>query len=266
MSPEATSAPRRSRLKRDELRSLLLDAGEQIIAEEGLGAEAGSITFRKVFDRIEAEHGLKFTNASVIGRIWTNLADYRADVLAAAAKEFAMSELDAVAANVIPALDGRSLDRVDDREWILGELCRVGSEVAFDSLHDGKGWVPWLGVLLASQPEQPTAEEVRIREAAISALREANLRWEETHTSLLAAIGFRLRPPFTMEQFIWATGALTEGYLIADALIDALEPISLPTGAGGAEQEWTSYSLAFCAIARSFFEIDPDWTPPTSSD
>jgi hypothetical protein len=40
--------------------------------------------FKSAFDRVEAETGVKLSNASVIGRVWGNLVDYQTDVLSRA--------------------------------------------------------------------------------------------------------------------------------------------------------------------------------------
>jgi len=72
---------RRPRQSRAELRSLLLGAGQSILLDEGLGTVADALNFKRAFARVEAETGIRLSNASVIGRVWENLADYQTDVL-----------------------------------------------------------------------------------------------------------------------------------------------------------------------------------------
>ena len=54
---------KRPRISREELRALLLAKGQAILQEEGLGSGAVSLTFKKVFDRVEADTGVHLTNA-----------------------------------------------------------------------------------------------------------------------------------------------------------------------------------------------------------
>jgi len=61
------SKVQRPRRSRDELRALLMDVGQSILLEEGLGARADTLTFKRAFERIRADTGVGLTNASVIG-------------------------------------------------------------------------------------------------------------------------------------------------------------------------------------------------------
>ncbi len=72
---------KRQRHNREELRALLLDTGRVMLREEGLGTGAEAITFKKVFDRVEEDSGIRLSNASVIRRVWENQAEFRAEVL-----------------------------------------------------------------------------------------------------------------------------------------------------------------------------------------
>jgi hypothetical protein len=52
----AGTQPRRNR---DELRELLLRSGQSILREEGLGTGAEMLTFKRVFDRVEKDTGVR---------------------------------------------------------------------------------------------------------------------------------------------------------------------------------------------------------------
>ena len=72
---------RQPRLHRAELRSLLLDAGRAILLERGLQTQASSLTFKAALNRVQADTGLQFSNASIIGRIWKDQRQFRLEVL-----------------------------------------------------------------------------------------------------------------------------------------------------------------------------------------
>ena len=61
---------------------LLLETGRKLLVEEGLGTGVDTLTFKRVFERVEVDTGCGLSNASVIRRVWQNQADYQADVLA----------------------------------------------------------------------------------------------------------------------------------------------------------------------------------------
>src|ERR1700683_355759 len=73
--------PKQSRRSRAELRDMLLEVGRSVLQKEGLAA----LTFKTVFDRLNERRGVRLTNGSVIGRVWRDQADFRADVLVAVA-------------------------------------------------------------------------------------------------------------------------------------------------------------------------------------
>jgi len=116
------------RRSRRELRELLLSTARDILREEGLQTASTNLTFKRVFERVERTTGRSVTNASVIRRVWDNMADFQADVLVSIAEDEQRPELG-------PTLDvvGRTLQECDlasvtSRQAVLQELCRVGGE------------------------------------------------------------------------------------------------------------------------------------------
>ena len=77
-------------MRRDELKELLIGVGLELLIEEGLARGTERLTFKRVFDRAAAERGVRVTNASVIGRIWEDMADFQADVLPDAADDLSL--------------------------------------------------------------------------------------------------------------------------------------------------------------------------------
>ena len=84
---------RRPKLSRDDLHALLIETGRTILREEGLGGGGEALTFKRVSDRVEADTGIRVTNASLIGRVWENQTKYQTDVLASIAADDSSSEI-----------------------------------------------------------------------------------------------------------------------------------------------------------------------------
>lgn len=106
---------RRPRQSREDLRALLLAAGQSILLEEGLGTVADALNFKRAFDRIESETGIKLSNASVIGRVWANLDDYQTDVLVQLASDTSRSNVSEVAELVAAVLSDWDLSTIAAR-------------------------------------------------------------------------------------------------------------------------------------------------------
>ncbi len=76
--------PPASRLTRDELRQEMIAAGMGWMRDNGFGHGAEHITYARVFERIERQHGLCISRAQVHGRIWESQDDFQMAVIAEA--------------------------------------------------------------------------------------------------------------------------------------------------------------------------------------
>jgi hypothetical protein len=237
---------------------LLLDAGKGVLRDEGLGA--GAITFKKVFDRLEAESGIRITNASVIGRLWRNLSEFQADVLVAIARDESDVEIELTVKAVDPILSSVDLSTPEGRLSALRELCRVGSAANFQSMRQSDNWPLWISVWGAATGGEPLEHRTKIKEALVSGYDAFNKWIEEVYRAMVDILGLRLREQFTLRQFTIAVNAFGRGCGLTDRVDSSdMEGIARATGPGGTEQKWTLFGVGFEALVRQFFEPDPEW-------
>ena len=112
----APSEPAPTRRSRSEIRALMMEAGQAILVEQGLGVGAQDLTFKRVFDRVAATHGIRLTNASVIRRAWENQAEFQDDVLLSVAVAGDAGDESAVAAGeLLPLLASADLTSLEGR-------------------------------------------------------------------------------------------------------------------------------------------------------
>ena len=121
----------------------------------------------------------------------------------------------------------------------------------------------WIGVWALATAGEGTDQKKRIQKALLEGYESVTELYEETYLALLALLGFRVREPFAIRQFTVATGALAEGCTLRNRVDVDMEGIVLPSGPDGEDQEWTLFGIGLEALARQFFELDPDWTPGT---
>jgi len=107
--------PRQPKRSREELHALLIDAGRSILREEGFGTTSGNLTFKKVYERVERDAGVRLTNASVIRRVWENQAEFQADVLVAIAQDEDRPEIERTIAALSAVFDGLDFSTVESR-------------------------------------------------------------------------------------------------------------------------------------------------------
>jgi hypothetical protein len=243
------------------LRSLLLEAGREILHQEGVETGSNNLTFKRAFEHLERTRGLQVTNASVIRRVWENQVDFQADVLVAVAEDEGRPEIDLTLHAVAAVLAGADRSTVEGRVACMRELCRVGGAASSDAVNASPNWSLWIFVLAmattSSQPEQ----RHRVRSALLEGYASVNKFWVEVFGGLTDFLGLRLRPPWTMDEFTVAAIALGEGYSIRQHLDGEIDRRMRPTGPHGEDQEWTLFAAGLEALANQFFEPDPDFDP-----
>ena len=246
-----------TRRSRSELRELLVETGLQILIEEGLGSGAERLTFKRVLDRIEADQGIKISNASVIGRIWKNMEEYQEDVLATATEDENDDEIDQTLAAVEKVLEQSDLSTLDGRERTITQLCRVAGGTHAGALALSPTWHLFIGIW-GRAASADRNEDSRIRTSAARTYGHVTARFDDIFGGMALLLGRRFREGYDVRQFSLAVQSLSEGC----ALRDRIDPLSTrgimrPTGPNGELEEWTLFSVGFEALARQFTEWDP---------
>ena len=254
---------RRPQMSRDDLRTLLIATGREILREEGLSAGAELLTFKQVRERIEAERGVRIGNGSIIGRVWDSLFDYQTEVMASIAAEDSTSEVDVTLDELTPILLDADPSSEESRWSIVREVCRVGAASHMAALNRSKDYSLWIGVWAATSVGSAPARRRRIERALEQSYEVVTERMERIYQAGMDIVGYRVRAGLTIRQFTIAVAALTEGCVLRNRVDSGqMSGIMRSTGPGGRQQEWTLFGLALEALAEKFFEPDPAWTPP----
>jgi hypothetical protein len=252
---------RKSRLSRDELRTLVMGAGREILQAEGIETGTDNLTFKRVFEHIERTSGIQLTNASVIRRVWENQADFQADVLAAIARDQERPEVDEALAAIHLFLDGFDLCTEEARWGAITELCRVVGTTSSESLQLSSNWPMWISVVAMATTTSPSERRSRIQGALQEGYASITEFWEESTSAFMARLGLRFRHPWTLRQYTIVTTALSEGYTMRQHIEGGLTSFLRPSGPGRSLQEWTLFGAAMEALVREAVELDPDFSP-----
>ena len=259
MEPVTRRQPKQSR---DELRGLLVETGRSILRDEGLGAGAESLTFKRVFDRVERDTGVRLTNASIIRRVWENQADFQAEVLVAIAADDSDAEIRRMLDSVGGVLDSVDVSSEESRWQALRDLCRVAGDASLAALRESADWPSWMGVWGLAAGGTPLEYRRRIRSALIDGYEDFTVKYVRVYADMAAVLGFRPREGLTFRQFAIAAESLGEGCELRNRINPAeMQAILRPTGADGGGEEWALFAIGLEALAVQFFEIDPDWVP-----
>lgn len=240
----------------------MVDAGLAILAEDGLRIGA-DLTFKRVFERVEADTGVRLTNASVIRRVWKDQAEFQSEILArvvAATNE--TGQLLAVHDAVGPLLESFDVSTPEARWAGVVEFARLGGAVAIDSRVGTRDWEQWVGVWVVTVTNPENKRDTTLRRALAEGLRDTGAAWDGLLERSHRLLGVRLREGLTLRQLTESTGAMAAGFSLRQASWDEPQVFERPTGPGGSLQEWTLLGIGLEALAMQYLEIDPDWQPP----
>ena len=261
-SPDGSDSSN-ERQSRRELRDLLLSAARDLMQEEGVQTAPTNLTFKRVFERVERTTGRTVTNASVIRRLWDNMADFQADVLISISQDERRPELEHTLDTIGRMLDESDLSTPQSRRRALQQLCRTAGEGITGLFDDSALGTAWISVLaVATTAPDPTLRE-RMVGALSSGFDTVAEFWEPTFAGLFGYLGFRIREPRTVRQFAEAVLAWSQGNAIRHRVSGGIPRLTLPTGPDGGAQEWTLFSVGLEGIVHQFFEPDPDVDAPT---
>jgi hypothetical protein len=258
--------PRKPRLSRSELRTLVLEAGRAILLGEGIETGTDNLTFKRVFEHVGRTEGIQLTNASVIRRVWENQADFQADVLSAIARDVERPEVEETLHAVHTFLDGFDLSTPELRMGAMRELCRLVGAASSESLQNSPNWPLWISVVAMATTSSPSERRSRVQSALRDGYVSITEFWEASTEGFMAYLGLRFREPWTLRQYTITSTALSEGYALRQYIEGGLDSFMRPTGPDGELQEWTLFGAAMEVLAVQCVEPDPDITRSRALD
>ena len=162
------TAGRKPRQSREQLRRLLLEKGRAILREEGLGTGAEALTFKRVFDRVDEDTGIRLTNGSVIRRVWENQAEFQVDVLVTIALGDYDDEVDSALDYMRPVMSSVDRSSPASRAGAMREICRLGGAANADALRRSSTLPSWIGVWALAASGESLDYRKKIEEALLA--------------------------------------------------------------------------------------------------
>ena len=243
-------------MRRDELREVLIEMGLDLLIDEGLARGTERLTFKRVFDRASEERGLRVTNASVIGRIWVDMAEYQADVLAAALERIDQAGVEDTIRAAGEVLAAADLDSVDGRRAAATELVRVACAAHIETMVRSRTVNLAIGLRGLGVSRLPSDEGTPAAESLRRAYEVYCVRWDFALGRAFEVLGVRMRPGVTLRQLSMLAISLAEGFAIWDRVDPTMtRDILRPTGSGEKE-DWTLFSMGVEALVWQFAELD----------
>ena len=233
-----------------------------ILTDEGLRTGA-DLTFKRVFDRVEADTGVRLTNSSIIGRVWPDQAAFQSDLLASVVAGFDdAGHLGATTELLMPLL--RSFDRsTPEARWASAlEFGRIATEIAISTRVGRRNWELFIGVWVVAVTNPQGKSDERLQQALTEGMDATTAAWEELLRVVYDYLGIRVRADVTHRQFCESIAAMAAGFALRQASREERQVYLLASGPKGEQQEWTLFGLALEGLGLRYLELIPDWQPP----
>lgn len=265
------------RRSRADLKTLLIDTGVNIVMNEGVGTGRSNVTYKRVFDRLFDNQGIRVTGASVHERIWSSVEEFQLDILRAAAAQHAPMRIDDAVMAAQHAIEAADLSTEQGRLDGLRKVVRAATAVEANktSRQDFEHWLSIVAVFLASPAKESHADWQATAEIVTGHYGRNTDIQRASQSYIAQALGLQAREsifgPATEKTFHQATDtlascviSLSEGQGLRAAFDEsARTAFDLPTGSDGSAEEWNIFGLGSWSIATNLFEPIPDWQPPT---
>ncbi|MFV0306665.1 MAG: hypothetical protein ACK5OX_02850 [Desertimonas sp.] len=245
----------------DAVRRSVIDAGIELLAEEGLALAADRVSIERSAARAKVSRAAAY-------KLWSGLdrrpqEAFRDDVLVHSAEQVLRStkeEMTSTVTAIAEALErfGPIADLApDQRRRALREVVRVGALANLEQLIASPGWHIYLSVLAAVRSRDLSAEPAppKLVEAIRIGSEQATRLYGPTYVMLGQLFGMRIRPGYEVEELTAAAAALVDGMALRVGLSDHLTDIASPYDTDG---PWHLFAVAFMGLVREFFEADPE--------
>jgi hypothetical protein len=250
------------RRTRAELRQLMVDTGMAILAEDGLRMGT-DLTFKRVFERLAADTGVRLTNASIIRRVWEDQAAYQSDIMATVVTDFdEAGQMDASLELLVPLLASFDRSTPEARWEAVLEFGRIATEIAIAARVGHRGWELFIGVWVVSVTNPQAKEDKELRRALTEGMDATGAAWNRLVGAVHEYLGVRVREGLTLAQHCESAAAMAAGFALRQASRDERQVYMMPTGPGGELREWTLFGIALEGLALKYLELIPDWQPP----
>lgn len=251
------------------VRELVVDAGLEVLDRDGLGLQAESISYAKVFNHLGG-YGVSVGRGSVHGRIWDSHDEFRTEVITAAATSSAPLENTARFLRGI-AFIMNTIDEANpglDRQGRIWGFCRMAGHALFVGARNSDSFLHFQAIKAAAGESQ-NGEAGRVLRAAVKVLADGN---HENRVAafrfLFEALGLRgnrqlgLSDDEAIDLFVTMVQVLVSGahldYTAGFEAMGAPVETDLPASDGW---PWTYLGFGLLAGFETFFEPDPDGSP-----
>lgn len=260
------------RRTRDETRTLMLEAGSDVLLRDGIGFGASTFRYADAFALLREERDIKVTRGSVHERIWSSQEAWQLDVLAASIERNEAGRRSFVDAAVIERFSELPVETPVDRLNALAESCRVGSLTFLETVEANPSFRLLPTVVSAwKASSNPLPEFDRLGAMLIEIQRATYGELRSSMAVLLTAL--QLDGPaargLTFDDAVGAYCINATALAYSHTLRSRHDPVLMQRisarGPDGEHRPWNHLGLSLWLIARGLFRPSNDPSNPADS-
>lgn len=255
------------RRSREELRKLVLAAGQELLLRDGLALQPEALRYSSVLSYIGEQHDLLVNRASIHGRIWETHNEFCLDVLAASVDSAPISEPEVEAergAQEAPTVD---LEPGEDRHQVVVDRIRRWLLFQVELLSNDPSYRQRLLIKAALVDKTESRGMDNLRRAIQETDRERLDFNREMFVGSMLSLGFAVRPGLglTNDEAIDTINLIVQA-MVVGAVFNRLSGIDTGVrrfnlrrdGGGGESDEWNLPGVAARACFEHLFAAVPD--------
>lgn len=227
----------------EETRRLILDAGLQLLLERGASAGVQHIRLQEVLRNVGLTTGAAY-------RIWADQTDFHRDLaIAMVGLRFAQPASSARTATERALGDGGTMDDAI-RAAALDHVVYASKFHLEPESRDSHAFITALALRTAAGawPE--------LREASAARHAESIADFTTFYSAVMRRYGYRMRTPFTVQDFAEAMAALGEGFAVRAAEGLDHPMLEIAEGDEGPTGNWSLFGVAARGLVNAFMTRD----------
>lgn len=260
--PGSPRTLRKRRISDDETRQQMIEAGRDLVAASGLTVSLEHLSFELVIQEARVSR-------SAVYRLWPYKEDYFSDLLLELAgithPATAAYDQGTVELAVRTAIENIELiDTAEGRHQLLIELCRLGAEQNFRSLHGSPDWQTYVALTATLVGLDDGRLQTGMQQALHSSETVFIGRMSSFYEQMAAILGFRVRDdvPEGFKTLATLGGAIVEGLALEAVIVPDIADRRFKAKPFGADEarEWTLPSIGYASVLMGIVEPNPTYT------
>ncbi len=244
----------------DEVLEKLVEAGVEIMFEQGLRTSLNEVSFSNVVERSGVARATAYRALGEVAD--ASPAEWlERELLKSALKGSpGRSDDDGTAAVAMRVFEDNSkrleAGTTADFTAVLRMIIRLGCEANYDAIVNSANWTAYIAAAGAIATQGSDADSEMLDDLTASETTTIH-DYAALYEMIATSFGLRIKSAYTFEQFATMLASLADGLAVRQLYSDGVAPVERPTGPDGESELWNLLGLGMEALVVSMTEPIP---------